>query len=103
VYGVGTAWHAPADVSPIGAAANVALDVSTPAFGIQEGHLWPDAVREVFPGALMPRGGYLYPSDEPGWGIDIDEKLAASFPIEAHLFERWAVRVRRLDGGLLAP
>jgi mannonate dehydratase len=103
LYGVGTAWHAPADVSPIGAAANVALDVSTPAFGIQEGHLWPEPVLDVFPGALMPRGGYLYPSDEPGWGIDIDEKLAATFPIEPHLFERWAVRVRRPDGGLLAP
>ncbi len=40
--GVQTAWHAPADVSPVGAAANVALDVTTPAFGIQEGHVWPD-------------------------------------------------------------
>ncbi|MBB5867594.1 mannonate dehydratase [Allocatelliglobosispora scoriae] len=101
--GVGTAWHAPADVSPIGAAANVALDVSTPAFGIQEGHLWPDAVREVFPGALMPVNGYLYPSDQPGWGIDLDEAEAAKYPPSTHLHERWAARVRRPDGGIEAP
>jgi mannonate dehydratase len=31
--GVRTAWHA-GDISPIGAAANVAVDVSTAAFGI---------------------------------------------------------------------
>jgi mannonate dehydratase len=98
--GVATAWHAPADVSPIGAAANVALDVSSPAFGIQEGHLWNDAAREVFPGALMPIGGYLYPSDAPGWGVDLDEARAATYPPQAHLFERWATRMRRPDGGI---
>ncbi|HEY1486980.1 MAG TPA: enolase C-terminal domain-like protein [Micromonosporaceae bacterium] len=103
LLGVGTAWHAPADVSPVGAAANVALDVSTPAFGIQEAHLWPDAVREVFPGALMPRNGYLYPSDEPGWGIEIDELQAEKYPPALHLHERWAARVRRPDGGIEAP
>jgi mannonate dehydratase len=103
LLGVGTAWHAPADVSPIGAAANVALDVSTPAFGIQEGHLWPDPVREVFPGALMPVHGYLYPSDAPGWGVDLDETEAAKYPPIAHLHERWAAKVRRPDGGIEAP
>jgi mannonate dehydratase len=101
--GVGTAWHAPGDVSPVGAAANVALDVTTPAFGIQEGHLYGEAVREVFPGTLVPRDGYLYPSDSPGWGIDIDEVAAASYPPVTHLFERWAATVRRPDGGIEAP
>ncbi|NUR31776.1 MAG: starvation-sensing protein RspA, partial [Catenulispora sp.] len=100
LFGVGTAWHAPADVSPIGAAANVALDVSTPAFGIQEGHLWPDPVHDVFPGALMPVDGHLYPSDRPGWGIEPDEREAAKYPPVTHLFERWAVQNRRPDGGL---
>jgi mannonate dehydratase len=103
LLGVQTAWHAPADVSPVGAAVNVALDVSTPAFGVQEAHLWPDPVREVFPGALMPVGGYLYPSDAPGFGIEIDEVEAAKYPPVAHLHERWAARVRRPDGGIEAP
>jgi len=103
LHGVQTAWHAPADVSPVGAAANVALDVSSPAFGIQEGHLWPDQVLEVFPGALMPTNGYLYPSDRPGWGIELDEARAAAYPPRTHLHERWAARVRRPDGGIEAP
>jgi mannonate dehydratase len=103
LFGVQTAWHAPADVSPIGAAANVALDVSTPAFGIQEGHLWLDAVHDVFPGALVPRDGWLFPSDKPGWGIDLNEAAAARFPPVTHLHERWSARVRRPDGGIEAP
>jgi mannonate dehydratase len=103
LLGVGTAWHAPGDVSPVGAAANVALDVSSPAFGIQEAHLWPDPVREVFPGALMPVNGYLYPSDAPGWGIDLDETQAEKYPPITHLHERWAAQVRRPDGGIEAP
>jgi mannonate dehydratase len=101
--GVGTAWHAPADVSPVGAAANVALDVSSPAFSIQECHVWPDAVRDVFPGALMPVGGYLYPSAAPGWGIEIDEVQAQKYPPATHQHERWASQVRRPDGGIEAP
>jgi mannonate dehydratase len=101
--GVQTAWHAPADVSPVGAAANLALDVSTPAFGIQEGHVWPDPVLEVFPGAPQPERGYLYPSDRPGWGVELDEALARRYPPVTHLHERWAARVRRPDGGIEAP
>jgi mannonate dehydratase len=100
---VQVAFHSPADVSPIGAAANVALDVTTPAFGIQEGHVYADAVREVFPGTLSIVDGYLYPSDAPGWGIELDERAAAGHPPSAHGFERWAVRVRRPDGGVEAP
>ncbi|MGP4100661.1 enolase C-terminal domain-like protein [Nonomuraea sp. KM90] len=101
--GVGTAWHAPADVSPVGAAANLALDVTTAAFQIQEGHVYPDAVLETFPGTINPRQGYLYPHDTPGWGVDLDEKVAARHPPVTHLHERWAARVRRPDGGLEAP
>ncbi|RKR86070.1 mannonate dehydratase [Micromonospora pisi] len=101
--GVKTAWHAPADVSPIGAAANVALDVTTPAFGIQEGHEYHEAALEVFPGTLVARNGYLYPNDAPGWGIELDERVAAKYPPVTHLHERWSARVRRPDGGIEAP
>ena len=101
--GVRTAWHSPADVSPIGAAANVALDVSTHAFGIQEGHVYAEPVHEVFPGTLRPAAGYLAPSDAPGWGIDLDEKTAAKFPPKHYGHERWAARVRRPDGALESP
>ena len=35
-FGVRTAWHGPGDVSPVGHAANVHLDLAMPNFGIQE-------------------------------------------------------------------
>ena len=101
--GVQTAWHAPADQSPVGFAANVALDVSSPAFGIQEGHLYPDRVREIFPGTPRVEAGYAWASDAPGWGVDLDERLAAAHPPVTGVFERWAARVRRPDGSLLTP
>ncbi|BCB73852.1 D-galactonate dehydratase family protein [Phytohabitans flavus] len=101
--GTQTAWHSPADVSPIGLAANLALDMTTPAFGIQEGHLYPDVVHEVFPGMPRPRDGYVEPSHEPGWGIDLDEALAAKYPPKKYGHERWAAHVRRPDGAIEAP
>ncbi|MGX6601076.1 enolase C-terminal domain-like protein [Micromonosporaceae bacterium Da 78-11] len=101
--GVQTAWHAPADVSPIGAAANLALDLTSPAFGIQEGHVYPAAVHEIFPGTPVVAAGYAVPSDQPGWGIDVDEKLAARFPPVVGGHERWTATVRRPDGAVEAP
>ena len=38
LLGVRTAFHSPGGISPIGVAANLAVDVSTPAFGYQESH-----------------------------------------------------------------
>jgi mannonate dehydratase len=101
--GVQTAWHAPADVSPVGAAANLALDLTSPAFGIQEGHVYPDAVHEIFPGTPVLARGYATPSDAPGWGIELDEKLAAAFPPVFGVHEQWTTRVRRPDGAVEAP
>ncbi|OLF17463.1 enolase C-terminal domain-like protein [Actinophytocola xanthii] len=101
--GVLTAWHGPGDVSPVGMAANIALDVTSAAFGIQEGHVYSDETREVFPGTPVARDGYLHPSPDPGWGVDLDERLAARYPPVTGLHERWAATVRRPDGGLESP
>lgn len=101
--GVRTAFHSPGDISPVGVAANLAVDVSTPAFGYQESHDYNDATHEVFPGTPVVTGGYLYPSDQPGWGVDLDERAAARYPATAHLFDRWVASVRKPDGALEAP
>ncbi|MFC0434235.1 enolase C-terminal domain-like protein [Kutzneria buriramensis] len=103
LLGVRTAFHAPGDVSPVGVAANLAVDVSTPAFGYQESHTYNEATHEVFPGTPVVRDGHLTPSDEPGWGVDLDETAAAKYPPTKFLHERWSARVRRPDGGLEAP
>ncbi|MFF0268052.1 enolase C-terminal domain-like protein [Kribbella sp. NPDC004536] len=101
--GVRTAWHGPGDTSPIGAAANVALDVTSVAFGIQEGHIYDDATHEVFPGTLRIEDGWLRPNDTPGWGIDLDEEAAARYPAALSGHDEWAAGVRRIDGALEAP
>jgi mannonate dehydratase len=81
----------------------VALDITSPAFGIQEGHLYADPVHEVFPGTLRIQRGWLRPSEAPGWGIDIDETAAARYPAGLSSHDAWVARVRALDGGLIAP
>ncbi|HEX4223884.1 MAG TPA: enolase C-terminal domain-like protein [Pseudonocardiaceae bacterium] len=103
LFGVRTAFHSPADVSPVGVAANLAVDVSTPAFGYQESHTYNSATHEVFPGTPVVRDGHLYPSTERGWGVDLDERAAAKYPPVKFLHETWAAQVRRPDGGLEAP
>ena len=101
--GVQTAWHAPADVSPVGAAANLALDLTSPAFGIQEGHVYPPVVHEIFPGTPVIEAGYAIPPAGPGWGIALDERLAARFPPVFGVHEQWTATVRRPDGAVEAP
>jgi len=48
-FGVRTAWHGPGDVSPVGHAANLHLDLACHNFGIQEQHEFGEAARTVFP------------------------------------------------------
>jgi mannonate dehydratase len=101
MYGVRTAWHGPSDTSPVGHAANLHLDVSTPNFGIQEWYLPSELEYEMFPGLPRVVDGYLYPNDRPGLGIDIDEELAAKFPVE-EIVEQWT-QTRRPDGSPARP
>jgi len=101
VFGVRTAWHGPGDVSPVGHALNVHLDLVCPNFGIQEFAGFTDTLCEVFPGSPELRNGYLYPNDRPGLGIDIDEKVAARFPPVPRL-DTWS-QARLPDGSLTRP
>ncbi|MBI2192083.1 MAG: starvation-sensing protein RspA [Planctomycetes bacterium] len=101
IYGVRTAWHGPGDVSPVGHAMNVHLDLVCPNFGIQEFSGFSDATREVFPGCPELRRGYLYPHRSPGLGIDLDEKAAARFPCTPHV-QTWS-QARLPDGSLHRP
>lgn len=101
--GVRTAWHGPGDVSPVGHAANMHLDLATPNFGIQELSLFPEKTRAVFPGCPEVRDGCMWPNDRPGWGVDIDERLAAEFPFpEDELNGAWR-EIRRYDGSVTRP
>ena len=100
-FGVRTAWHGPSNVSPVGHAVNMHLDLAIPNFGIQEQNTFSAAVREVFPGAPEIRGGYMYSNDKPGLGIDLDEKAAARFAYTSPGGIRPSDR--RLDGTIVRP
>jgi len=100
-FSIRTAWHGPGDVSPVGHAANIHLDVSSPNFGVQEWPGFSDALLEVFPGCPEVRKGYAYPNDKPGLGIDIDEEKAAKYPC-SHRLPTWTM-ARIVDGTVVRP
>jgi mannonate dehydratase len=101
IYGVRTAWHGPGDVSPVGHAANLHLDVWAPNFGIQEWCRFPRLVYDIFPGLPEVHNGYMYPNDKPGLGIDIDEQLAEQYPC-TDVIEGWT-QTRLPDGTPVRP
>ena len=100
-FNVRSAWHGPGDVSPVGHAANAHLDLAIWNFGIQEAVRFSDRTAEVFPGSPRLEGGYMYVNEAPGLGVDIDEELAAKYPLPEHP-GYWAP-VRRPDGTAVRP
>lgn len=102
-FGVRTAWHGPGDTSPIGHSANLALDLATPNFGIQEFTRFNQATLDVFSGCPEIRDGMLWSNDQPGWGIEVDETLAAKFPYPEHPYNGAWPAIRRRDGSIVKP
>lgn len=101
LHGVRTAWHGPGDISPVGVAANMHIDLSITNLGIQEYTPMNDDLREVFPGCPEIDQGYAYLSDRPGLGIDIDEQKAKKFPVIGGL-PSWT-NARTPDGTAARP
>ena len=103
-FRVRTAWHGPGDTSPVGHAANIHLSLVCNNFGIQEFHGLTQSERDVFPGSPQERGGYVYINEAPGIGVDLDEKLAARFPIKDDpSFDLHWGNLRRKDGTIVKP
>ncbi len=100
-FNVRSAWHGPGDVSPVGHAANAHLDLAIWNFGIQESVRFSEKTREVFPGSPTVKDGYMFVNEAPGFGVDIDEKLAEKFSLPEHP-GYWSP-VRRSDGTAVRP
>jgi mannonate dehydratase len=81
ICGVRTAFQEGGENDPVNQLAAYHIDISSSAFGIQEENHFPPSVHEMFPGTAEIRKGYLYGSDKPGLGIDIDEEMAAKNPM----------------------
>ncbi len=98
-FSIRTAWHGPPDLSPVGHAANVHLDLAIPNFGIQEWldhFVGPDAAMatSVFEGGVTCRDGRLDVPHAAGLGITVDEAVARKFA-----YERAYLPVCRLADG----
>ncbi|HYO80062.1 MAG TPA: enolase C-terminal domain-like protein [Bryobacteraceae bacterium] len=103
-FGVKTAFQEGGENDPVNQMAAYHVDISSPAFGIQEENSFREVVHEMLPGCGQIRRGYLYGSDKPGLGIDIDEKLAAKHPIRLDAPQGGAYPTdRALDGSVVRP
>jgi mannonate dehydratase len=104
-FGVRTAWHGPGDASPLAHAAQLALELASYNFGVHEGSGFPKETQEVFVGCPEVRNGYMLAQEKPGLGVEVDEKLAAKFPIPAgppNFDYSWGT-TRRKDGTIIRP
>ena len=96
IYNVRTGCHGATDLSPVCMAAALHFDRSIPNFGIQEYMRHTEATDEVFPHSYRFESGFLYSSETPGLGVDIDEEKAAKYP-----YKRAYLPVNRLQDGTM--
>jgi mannonate dehydratase len=96
LYHVRSGSHGATDLSPICMAAALHVDVSIPNFGLQEYMRHTVETDEVFPHGYRFDDGYLYPSEEPGLGVEIDEAAAARYP-----YRPASLPVNRLEDGTM--
>ncbi|ONK15319.1 D-mannonate dehydratase ManD [Streptomyces sp. MP131-18] len=75
-----SAIHGPEDISPVGMAAAIHLDLAVHNFGIQEFSGHTALTNEVFRHAYTFTDGYLHPGEEPGIGVELDRGLATAHP-----------------------
>ena len=101
-FNIRTAWHGPGDVSPVGHAANAHIDFAIWNFGIQESVTFSPELQEIFPGSPTMKNGYMYVNEAPGLGVDVNEKLAAKYPLPAKQLNEWT-QVRKCDGTAVRP
>ncbi|WP_419993215.1 D-mannonate dehydratase ManD [Streptomyces boninensis] len=94
LYQIRTATHGPEDISPVGLAAALHLDLAVHNFGIQEYSGHTQLTGQVFRHAYTFTDGHLHPGEQPGLGVDLDEDLAARHP-----YEQAYLPVNRLQDG----
>ncbi|MEA5453809.1 D-mannonate dehydratase ManD [Sinomonas sp. JGH33] len=79
IYGIKSGIHGPTDISPIGMAAALHLDLAIHNFGIQEYMPHNKQTLEVFRTSFTFDKGFLHPGETPGLGVELDEEAAGAF------------------------
>ncbi|UGS25039.1 D-galactonate dehydratase family protein [Microbacterium resistens] len=83
IYGIRSGIHGPTDISPVGMAAALHLDLAIHNFGIQEYMPHSATTLDVFRTSYTFDRGFLHPGETPGLGVELDEEAAASFAYTA--------------------
>ncbi|WP_203581812.1 D-mannonate dehydratase ManD [Microbacterium hibisci] len=81
-YQIRSGSHGPTDISPVGMAAALHLDLAIHNFGIQEHMAHDGLAHEVFRTSYTWDDGAMHPGDAPGLGVEYDDDAAARFPYE---------------------
>lgn len=82
LHGIKSGIHGPTDISPVGMAAALHLDLAIHNFGIQEYMPHDALVGEVFGQSFRFEDGLLHPGDEPGLGVELDAEQAERYPYQ---------------------
>ena len=96
IYGIRSGIHGPTDISPVGMAAALHLDLAIHNFGIQEYMPHNAETLEVFQTSFTFDRGFLHPGDQPGLGVELDEQAAAG-----HDYSKAYLPVNRLLDGTM--
>ncbi|MBG6182996.1 mannonate dehydratase [Arthrobacter sp. CAN_A214] len=79
-YQIKSGIHGPTDISPVGMAAALHLDMAIHNFGIQEYMRHGDLTNEVFEQSFSFTDGHLHPGNQPGLGVELNMEAAAAHP-----------------------
>lgn len=81
-YQIKSGIHGPTDISPVGMAAALHLDLAIHNFGIQEYMKHGERTNATFKQSFRFDDGYLHPGDQPGIGVELDLDEAGQYPYQ---------------------
>jgi len=102
-FGVRTAFQQGGEPDPIHQMATYHVEISSPAFGVHEQCRFPELIHEMMPGTAEIKGGYLYGNSRPGIGVDLNEAIAAKYPLKPYPYPLGWLTVHSIDGAVGKP
>lgn len=82
-YQIKSGIHGPTDISPVGMAAALHLDLAIHNFGIQEYMPHGALTNSVFEQSFSFTNGYLHPGNKPGLGVELNVDAAGTYPYQS--------------------